>query len=197
MKTDPNTSPQAEHIDVGHQKRVPVSTMRRAGQVGLSIINPFSDFVVIYRKGVQPTLKKLSLAREMLAQRPAVGESLNWEEAVRRAGVSVEQLQKSYSRIRAVWWCLMTVTGVLSITLLGMLLVTQFNLPSGTLVRALLATVTLASLGGVGFVKVLGTNYRLWQLTERRVSEAEHGTFRDFIAESRWFRQVLTMGMVR
>lgn len=195
MKTEAGNTSQAEAVATGDNGKAAVTTLRRAGRVGLSILNPFSDFVVIYRKGVQPALEKLSLVRKILNHQPVTGELLNWEQAVEGAGVPVERLHRSYKRIRAAWWCLMTIPGALSFVLVLMLVATQFNLPSGTLIRALLATVILGCLGVIGFVKVLSTNYRLWQLNERRVSQDEHGTFQDFLAENRWFRQVLTLGM--
>lgn len=195
MKTDVNGAPQAIGAGVSPKGSKPVTTLRRAGQLGLALINPFSDLAVIYRTGVQPTLGKLKLARELINRPTVVRDSLSWKEAVESAGVPVGRLQTTFKRIRALWWCLMAVPGALSIMLLLMMIATRFNLPSGTLVRAVTATLVLAALGGVGFVKVLVTNYRLWQLTAQRVSEEERGTFKNFLAENRWFRQVLTMGM--
>lgn len=197
MKTDPNNTLPTGDGAAGSLEKRPVKPLRRAAEVGLAIINPFSDLVVIYRKGVQPTFDRLQLLREMLTRTPAAGEALSWEQAVTRAGKSVEQLQTAFKRIRAAWWFLMAVPGALSMILLVMVLATKFNLPSGTLLRAVTTFLVLAALGGIGFVKVLVTTYRLWQLEERRVSEEERGTFKDFLSETHWCRQVLSLGMVR
>ena len=42
------------------------SPLRRAGQVGLAILNPFSDLMVIYRTGIQPAVAKLRILRAQL-----------------------------------------------------------------------------------------------------------------------------------
>ncbi|MDY7563405.1 conjugal transfer protein TraX [Pseudomonas sp. AB6] len=197
MQIDPSNSPTAggDAVD-GHEKKS-VTSLRRAGQIGLSLINPFSDLMVIYRKGVVPTLDRMKLLREIVTPSTAVRELLSWAQAVQRAGKPIEQLRISFKRIRAAWWFLMAVPGILSILLLMMVMATKFNLPSGTLIRALVTTLVLVALGGIGFVKTLVATYRLWQLDAQRVSEEEHGTFKDFLTENRWFLQVLTIGLIR
>jgi hypothetical protein len=174
----------------------PGTRLRRAGHVGLAILNPFSDLAVIYHRGVKPTLGRFQQAWALLNRHSAPSESLDWAEAVARTGRTVEQLQTNFARIRIAWWCLMMITGGLA-TLLAAMLVFAHDLPSGTLLRAVMATVLLASLSAVGFVKTLISTYRLWQLQGRRVSESEGGTFKDFLAQNHWVRQVVTLGPSR
>lgn len=181
----------------GKTEKPPVTALRRVGQVGLSFLNPFSDLVVIYRKGVKPTVFKLKLLSQLLTRSAAAGESLSWAQAVERSGRTVNQLKSTFKRIRAAWWCLMAITGPLSLILLLMVLLANVSLPLGTFVWAVISTVLLAELGAVGFVKALAATYRLWQLETQRVSEAEGGTFKDFLAETRWCREVLTLGLAR
>lgn len=197
MKIDSSHTPPAGDAAAGIQENKSATPLRRAGQVGLDLINPFSDLRVIYRTGVLPTIARFKLLRELLTQRSAVRETLTWEQAVERAGKPIEQLKIAFKRIRALWWFLMAVPGTLSILLLLMVLATKFNLPSGTLLRAGVAILVLAALGCIGFVKALVATYRLWQLETKRVSEEEHGTFKDFLSEARWCRQVLSLGIAR
>lgn len=54
----------------------------------------------------------------------------------------------------------------------------------------------LMLLAATGFVQALVTSFRLWQLTEKRVSASEKGSFQDFLQETRWCRQVLSCGLL-
>ena len=189
MKTDPRkadeTPPQIDNT--------PATPLRRAGQVGLSIINPFSDLGVIYRQGVQPTMGRLKQAWSLLKRQSVASESLDWAQAVARSGRTVEQLETTFKRIRALWWCVMMIGGGLALVLTAMVLLAH-NLPSGTLLWSVIWMLLLVGLGGLGFVKNLITTYRLWQLQHRRVSESEGGTFKEFQTETQWVRLVFLLG---
>lgn len=183
------------------QARKADTPLRRAGHVGLSILNPFSDLVVIYRKAMKPAIEKLKLLTGLLTkadeQPDADPVGTSWHVAVARSGRSIEQLLSSYSRIRTAWWFLMVVTGCLSLILLALLLLANFSLPSSTFLRALTTLLVLVAVASWGFVKTLIATYRLWQLQEKRVSVAERGTFKDFLTETRWCRLVLTRGHIK
>jgi hypothetical protein len=179
-----------------HDKKA-ATPLRRAGRVGLDLINPFSDLMVIYRTGVLPTVARFELLRKMLTQPSTSQESVSWAQAVQHSGKPVDKLRKTFKTIRAAWWFLMAVPGILAVLLLLMLLATKLDLPSGTLLRAGMATLVLLGLSGVGFVKALIATYRLWQLETQRVSLEEQGTFKDFLSETRWIRQVLSLGMAK
>jgi len=175
----------------------PASKLRTAGRVTLAIINPFSDLMVIYRRGVQPTVGKLKLLWQIVNQSGAPGEALSWQQAVDSTGKSPAQLLTNFRRMRVAWWCLMTLASLFACMLTLMVVFAYSSLPTGTLIRALVALLVLVSLGAFGFVKTLAMNYRIWQLEEQRVSEQEHGTFLDFRAENRWCLQVLTLGLAK
>ncbi len=167
--------------------------LHRAGRVGLSILNPFSDLGVIYRQGVRPTMGRLQQAWALLNRSSTPGPSLDWAQAVALSGRSAEQLQTTFKRIRIAWWCLMVIGSGLALSLSLMVLLAH-DLPTGTLLRAVMAILILAGLGGIGFVKALTATYRLWQLQKGRVSEREGGTFKDYLFETHWLRKVLTLG---
>ena len=54
----------------------------------------------------------------------------------------------------------------------------------------------LMLLSATGFVQALASGYRLWQLTEKRVSASENGSFQAYLQETRWCRQVLSGGLL-
>lgn len=185
-KTQPSAA------DVEGFNAMPKPTMlRRAASVGLSFINPFSDLGVIYRTGVKPLSEKFRILREQLADRSAYQESLDWTEAVQRTGRSAEQLLRTFRRVRTVWWVVMVVSGALSVMLFLMLLAANANLPLPTLIRAAITDLISASISLFSLVKVLNANVRLWQLSNRRVSIEEHGTFQDYRAENLMWLQIV------
>ncbi|EIV2915488.1 TPA: conjugal transfer protein TraX [Serratia marcescens] len=182
-----------------HGKQKPAaSSWRRVGKVGVALVNPLSDLGVIYRSGVRPILNNLARARAMIRARQQVKrEPLTWSQAVAAAGVPIEQLRTNYVRIRAFWWFLMLVCGGLSLILSLMLLASFTTLPGAILLRATIAALILVLLGAAGYVKALIATYRLWQLTTRRVSAEEKGTFEDFRSENRCCRQTMSLGCWR
>lgn len=163
---------------------------KRAGSVGLTILNPFSDLGVIYRRGVKPTVGKVREALAFLKSRSDSSESLDWAQAVERSGKTVEQLATNFRRIKICWWSLMMLCGGLAVMLLAMMLL-NLDLPSETLMRVAKTLLLLAIFAGVSFVKTLTAVYRLWQLQTRRVSEGEGGMFKDFLSQNKWLRMVL------
>ena len=192
MKTDSRSTDEKNQ----DTDKKPDTALRRTGQVGLSILNPFSDLGVIYRQGLHPVMGTLGKAWALLNHQSIPSESLDWAQAVERSARTVEQLRTTFTRIRFAWWCLMMVGGGLALSLTVMALLAH-NLPSGTLFRAVITILVLIGAGALGFVKTLLATYRLWQLQERRVSEGEGGTFQDFRAENHWGRLVLTLGATR
>lgn len=173
-------------------KKSPRTPLRQAGSIGLSILNPFSDVMVFYRRGVKPSANRLQQVWALLNREKKPAESLDYARAIAATGKTPGQLQANFKRIRLGWWFLMMSAGGLAVVLLAMILIAQ-GLPGSTLFRAGLADVLLAGFSGIGFVKALIANYRLWQLQTRRVSECEGGTFRDFLAQNQWVRQVVTL----
>lgn len=166
--------------------------MRRAGKIGLDILNPLSDFGVIYRTGLKPTLTRLRELREAAQRSAKPGEALNWTQAVAKSGRTVEQLLKTFRRIRVFWWCAMMITFGLSVILSAMLVAADFNIMTGTFARAVLTAVILVSLSVASSAKVLAVNFRLWQLTSQRVSIEENGTFMDYRKEHNPARHLLS-----
>lgn len=173
------------------QERSPV---RKAVQVGIDFINPFSDLRVIWQHGARPTVDRVQLAwatlKELFRAREAKPE-LTWLQAVECSGKPVEVIRRHFKLNQVLWWWLMALTGAVAFALLTVMILAISDLPGETLLRASIALVILVGLSCVGFVKSLVATYRLWQLDTQRVNLEERGTFHDFLAENQWFRQVV------
>lgn len=176
----------------------PATPLQRAGRVGLSIINPLSDLGVIYRKGVLPVADRFKLMRQLLtrARNQPDSPGVSWKEAVERSGRTADQLITYQKYIRAAFWVVMVI-GIGLSSILLILLLANSSLPIAVVIRAVVMILVLAGAGSLGFTLALVSTYRLWQLQEHRVSVAERGTFKDFLAETRWVRNVLTLGLSR
>lgn len=168
------------------------STARRVGQISLAFINPFSDLAVIYRTGLKPIGTKLQILRTQFERHRGPKESLTWAQAVACTGQSVEQLQSGFRRLRRIWWLLMVGISPLAVFLLLNILFTAASLPMQTVLRAIAVEAALVALAMLSVAKVMNNDYRLWQLTTQRVSLDEKGTFQDYAAEQRIWRQVVS-----
>lgn len=112
---------------------------------------------------------------------------LTWEEALQASHMSVDDLDRRFRRRRTVWrfccWGLLAIALFLS----GMLFAAS-SLPLTTLVRAISTLVLILSGVALCASRALIVTYRLWQLHERKVSEPEQGTFRDFLNDRNGWR---------
>ena len=101
---------------------------------------------------------------------------LSWEEALQASHMSVDDLDRRFRRRRTAWrlccWSLLAIA----------------LLPLMTLVRAISTLVLILSGVALCASRALIVTYRLWQLHERKVSEPEQGTFRDFLNDRNGWR---------
>ncbi|END04761.1 putative traX-like protein [Escherichia coli P0302308.2] len=127
-------------------------------------------------------LEKFRQVNHKKAQLP-----LTWEEALQASHMSVGDLDRRFRRRRTVWrfccWSLLAIALFLS----GMLFAAS-SLPLTTLVRAISTLVLILSGIALCASRALIVTYRLWQLHERKVSEPEQGTFRDFLNDRNGWR---------
>ncbi|EKE8028791.1 conjugal transfer protein TraX [Salmonella enterica] len=112
---------------------------------------------------------------------------LSWEEALLASHMSVDDLDRRFRRRRTAWrlccWSLLAIALFLS----GMLFAAS-SLPLMTLVRAISTLMLILSGVALCASRALIVTYRLWQLHERKVSDPEHGTFRDFLNDRNGWR---------
>lgn len=171
-------------------------TAKRVGWVALNIFLPASESVSLARYTGRNLAQLWQRLRDATARRPADDyRPDSWAQAVADSGTTPARLARHYRRSRWLWWGLMWLTGGPALGLLLMLLVAGTDVNVHGWLRAVGVWLVLAGFAANGFVQVLKVNYRLWQLNEKRVSASEKGSFRAFLQETLWCRQVLSAGL--
>lgn len=159
----------------------------RAVRGFIAVINPMSDFRYFYKKAVLPLIKKLAKLSELLRNKSSSENvQLNWTQAVVATGRSARELESTYRTKRIIWWVVMFLSALCALPLIGMILLASVNggLPLVVLIRAVSTAAVLSALCSACFVQVLSATYRLWQLTQKRVSAQEKGEFTYFWRET-------------
>lgn len=179
------------HASKGHRAR-------RVARGLLNIILPLQDVSWYQRSTRDMTARNiermqkafpelLDRSGETADDSPAVDDT-SWQRAVAESGRTPEQLDAGYRasrwRWRAMFWLLTIPVPLFMLTPLYGLGPLTFN--------ALMTCLVLFSGAGVAWLKALIITYRLWQLRTRRVSLAERGTFRHFLAETHATRDAIT-----
>lgn len=172
-------------------------TPKRAGWLALNIFVPASDIAGMARYTGRNLSRLWQRLRDVTAGRGAGSyRPDSWSQAVADTGLPAERLARNFRISRWFWWSLMWLTG-LPATGFMLMLISAGSSVSGTgWLRVGCVLLVMMMLAATGFVQALAVSYRLWQLTEKRVSEAEAGSFRDFLQETHWCRQVLSGGLL-
>ena len=110
-----------------------------------------------------------------------------WAQAVAASGKTPAQLEQGYRRqqlvFRFIFWISALSTGYWTTRTL--------DTPSGLFFSNIFLMLGCAM---CGLSQSLIAGFRLWQIRNRRVSPAEKGTFRHFLAESNWFSEATGIG---
>lgn len=175
------------------------SITKRAGWIALNIFTPASEIKNMARytgnsaSGLWERLRVVTSGGKAGDYRPA-----DWSQAIADCGLSAEMLARNFRINRWLWWSLMWLTCLPAVGMLAMcLLAATSGVISGTgWVRIGCVFLVLFMMAATSFVQALAASYRLWQLTEKRVSASEKGSFKDYLSESRWCRQVLSAGLL-
>ncbi|EAQ3782903.1 conjugal transfer protein TraX [Salmonella enterica] len=134
-------------------------------------------------------LQRMRVAKKLMARRRRQ-PGLSWAEAVAASGMDTASIARRQLRRKRLY---LVMAGIPILLATGLLLAV---LASGIYVTPLLIRVgviivVLLGLGSIPLLQALICTWRLWQLRERRVSEAEKGTFTDFRRETHWIRMTL------
>lgn len=181
MNTLPESSDQTKN-----DKKSP-SIARTATRGVVNIFVPLTEtrwMVNAVRHLLEQQKNRLNRFRQSDVRQPP---GLTWEEALQASHRSADELDRCFRRRRTVWrfcgWSLLAI----ALFLCGMLFAAS-SLPQTTFIRVI-ATLMM-TLSGVVLCtsRALIVTYRLWQLHERKVSESEKGTFRDFLADHNGWR---------
>nr|WP_218167132.1 conjugal transfer protein TraX [Cedecea sp. P7760] len=120
----------------------------------------------------------------------------DWSQAVADSGQTPERLARNLRLSRWIWWGLMWLTGLPVAGFLFALIAASSSIGGTGWLRVGCVILVLMLLSATGFVQALASGYRLWQLTEKRVSASENGSFQAYLHETRWCRQVLSGGLL-
>lgn len=172
-------------------------TPRRLGWFALNVFLPASETTGLARyigRSVARTwqrLRDITAGRNDDDYRPD-----DWAQAVSDTGLSPERLARNFRITRWLWWTLMWLTGLPALGCLAMLLIAGGSISGTGWLRIGSVLLVMLLLSAASFVQVLKASYRLWQLTEKRVSASEEGSFQAFLQETRWCHTVLSGGVL-
>ncbi len=110
-----------------------------------------------------------------------------WAQAVAASGQTPAQLEKGYRRQRMLFRCIFWISALST----GYWTTRTLDTPSGLFFSNIFLMMGCAM---CGLSQSLIASFRLWQIRNRRVSQAEKGTFRHFLAESNWFSEATGIG---
>lgn len=171
---------------------------KRAGWIALNIFLPAWEVSSWSRHAGRNVSRLWQRLREVTAGRGAGDyRPASWAQAVADSGLTPERLARNLRISRWIWWGLMWLTGLPVAGFLLMLIAAGSSISGTGWLRVGIVMCVLLLLAATGFVQALGVSYRLWQLTEKRVSASENGSFQAFLQETRWRRVVLSGGLFR
>lgn len=170
---------------------------KRAGWIALNIFLPAWEVSSWSRHAGRNVSRLWQRLREVTAGRGARDyRPASWAQAVADSGLTPERLARNLRISRWIWWGLMWLTGLPVAGFLLMLIAAGSSISGTGWLRVGIVMCVLLLLAATGFVQALGVSYRLWQLTEKRVSASENGSFQAFLQETRWRRLVLSGGLL-
>lgn len=172
-------------------------TPKRVGWIALNVVLPAWEVSSWTRHAGNNISRLWQRLHEVTAGRGAGGyRPSDWSQAVADSGRSPERLARNMSISRWIWWSLMWLTGLPVMGFLMMLIAAGSSIGGTGWLRVGCVMLVLMLLSVTGFVQALAVSYRLWQLTEKRVSASEDGSFQAYLQETRWCRQVLSGGLL-
>lgn len=171
-------------------------TPKRMGWIALNAVVPAWEASSMIGHASDNVSRLWHRLREVTAGRGAGNyRPADWSQAVADSGVSPARLANNLRISRWIWWWLMWVTCLPVMGFFMMLIASGSSISGIGWLRVGCVMLVLMLLSITGFVQSLSMSYRLWQLTEKRVSASEKGSFRHFLHETRWCRTVLCGGL--
>lgn len=172
-------------------------TPKRVGWIALNVVLPAWEVSSWTRHAGNNVSRLWQRLHEVTAGRGAGDyRPADWSQAVADSGRSPERLARNMRISRWFWWSLMWLTGLPVMGFLMMLTAAGSSIGGTGWLRVGCVMLVLLLLSVTGFVQALAVSYRLWQLTEKRVSASEDGSFQAYLQETRWCRQVLSGGLL-
>ncbi|MDI9223657.1 conjugal transfer protein TraX [Serratia sp. PF2-63] len=172
-------------------------TPKRVGWIALNVVLPAWEVSSVTRHAGRNVSRLWQRIRDVTAGRGAGDyRPADWSQAVADSGMTPARLVRNFRVSRWIWWGLMWLTGLPAAGFLLMLTAAGSSVSGTGWLRVGCVVLVLLLLAATGFVQALKVSYRLWQLTEKRVSASEEGSFQAYLQETRWCRQVLSGGLL-
>lgn len=172
-------------------------TPKRMGWIALNVVLPAWEVSSVTRHAGRNVSRLWQRIRDVTAGRGAGDyRPADWSQAVADSGMTPARLTRNFRVSRWIWWGLMWLTGLPAAGFLLMLMAAGSSVSGTGWLRVGCVVVVLLLLAATGFVQALKASYRLWQLTQKRVSASEEGSFQAYLQETRWCRQVLSGGLL-
>ncbi|WP_052206166.1 conjugal transfer protein TraX [Pantoea rodasii] len=172
-------------------------TAKRAGWIALNVVLPAWEVASVARHAGRNVSRLWQRLREVTTGRGAGDyRPTDWAQAVADSGQTPERLARNLRISRWIWWALIWLTGLPVAGFLFALTAAGSSIGGTGWLRVGCVMLVLMLLSATGFVQALTSGYRLWQLTEKRVSASENGSFQAYLQETRWCRQVLSGGLL-
>lgn len=171
-------------------------TVKRAGWVALNVVLPAWEVSSVARHAGRNVSRLWQRLRDVTAGR-GHGDyrPMDWAQAVADSGLTPERLTRNLRISRWIWWGLMWLTGLPVAGFVFALIAAGSSISGTGWLRVGCVMLVLIMLSATGFVQALATSFRLWQLSEKRVTASENGSFQAYLQETRWCRQVLSGGL--
>ena len=154
-----------------------------------NLLFPVGEMVSVGKQSGNSLKTNASRIRQLLqVRREQSKEQLTYEQAVAYSGLSPQQLIAKFRLLKRFWWVIAAITLLMTPVLAIMIALSAPALPGATLIRACTFVAIFAALASIASLKVVTSQYRLWQLQHRRLSVEEGGTFENFRSATRWIK---------
>ena len=136
------------------------------------------------------TVKRVARLREGIREEKRT--QLTFEQAVAASGRTEAQLGRKFRHLKRFWWVVALAGALITPLLLVMIVLAIHTLPGVTLIRAATFVLIAGAIATIAATRVVVSQFRLWQLSTRRLTPEDRGTFADFRRETDWLAQCLT-----
>lgn len=173
-------------------KRGIVSQARRASYRVANVLMPLGEITSLGKltaRSLGTTFKRV--AKVLDIHREEKQTQLTFEEAVAASGRTEPQLLRKYLCFKRLWWVTALAGAIIIPLLLVMITLAIHTLPVVTLIRAVTFVLIFSAITAIAATRVVISDFRRWQLSTRRLTPEDKGTFADFRRETDWITQCL------
>lgn len=175
------------------RKRGITSQAGRYAYRGANLLLPLGEISSLGKltsRSLWNTVKRVGKLREMAQEENRT--QLTFDEAVAASGRTEAQLSRKFTYLKRLWWVVALASAIITPLLLVMIALAAHTLPGATLIRAFTFVLIFGAIAAIATTRVVICQFRLWQLSNRRLTPEDRGTFADFRRETDWLSRSLT-----